>query len=341
MRRSTPVVFRSAIFLGILACGADPVAPTVVDDLTVNGLASRLIDGKYTIASAGTYTLAGSVHDGMVEVNATGRVELVLQGVDITHAGGPAILFTAASEAVITLAQGTVNELSDGTSNTVNAVLYSKPSLTIRGEGGLVVTGNRLEGITTEQHFTMEGGALRVVAVEDGVNASNDSEDPGDDSIITISGGSLYILAGGDGIDSNGTIVVTGGTIISVGSSTNEGEGLDCKIDVTIQGGTIVSTGDVNKCPLAGASQQRALLVSVAQLADTLVCVEDLLAFVPPRSFDKLFFSSPGVEAGVTYTVVSGGSASGVATDGLYPAGTVCAGGTAIGTVDTTSTDVP
>lgn len=322
------------------------VRPVVPDDLTVNGVATPVVDGKYTIVAAGTYRLAGTVHDGVIEVNAAGRVELELCGLSVTHSDGPAIHFIAASEAVVTLVEGTVNELADGMANSRDAALLSAPSLTIRGAGSLVVTGKMLEGITTKQDFRMEGGRVRIVAVEDGINASNDGKGA---STVTISGGYLHVAVGGDGIDSNGAIVISGAEtkVIALGAASNKGEGLDCKSNLTIEGGTVVSTGDASHCPLAAASPQPALLVSGSYDANTLVCIDGLLgstgallAFLSPREYDKLFFSSADVKVGQTYEVRSGGDARGSEPDGLFPAGTECTGGTVVATVDTTSTDI-
>ena len=48
---------------------------------------------------------------------------------------------------------------------------------------------------------------------------------------------------------------------------------------------------------------------------------EDILTFVPTKAYQSLVFCSPDLEQGTTYTVYSGGSSTGTATDGLYTGG--------------------
>ena len=68
-----------------------------------------------TVTTAGTYLLSGSLTDGQVVVNSTGdgKVVLVLDGVSITSAATSPLVITAADEAVVVLADGSTNALSD------------------------------------------------------------------------------------------------------------------------------------------------------------------------------------------------------------------------------------
>ena len=141
----------------------------------------------------------------MIEVDAPNEtVHLFLDGVTITNSNGPAILFKEASEAIVTLEADAENVLRDGGNSDYDAALYSTSTMTIKGEGNLMVTGNNEEGIASEMHLNIEGGNIWVSAADDGLNANNDNV-----SEITISGGYLYVDGGGDGIDSNGSIHIT------------------------------------------------------------------------------------------------------------------------------------
>ena len=85
----------------------------------------------------------------------------------------------------------------------------------------------------------INGGDIRISASDDGVNAAQKS------SIYTptfeMNDGTLTIVMGGgdtDGVDSNGNIVVNGGTIDVTGQST-----FDCDGSATYNGGTIIVNG--------------------------------------------------------------------------------------------------
>lgn len=294
-------------------------------------------ESRVLITEAGTYVLSGTLADGMVEVAAAGAaVTLVLNGVDISNSSGPAILFSAASEAVVILADGTHNVIADGGASEFDAALYSDASLTIAGSGSLDVHAV-YEGISSTMHINIVGGTIHVWADEDGLNANNDGV-----SQINVSGGYLYVeTTAGDAIDSNGTLTVTGGTVIAQGALVDGNSGLDADGAVTLSSGLVIATGGSMMGSLAAADQQ-ALIVDFGQTwsAGSLVAIvsdsgEQVLVFAPASDFQQLIVSSDKIEAGVTYTVYVGGTATGASVDGLYEAASAL--GTSVGTVTSAS----
>lgn len=194
------------------------------------------------------------------------------------------------------------------------------------------------EGISSTASILIEGGDIRIMANEDGLNANTDGT-----SHIGISGGYLYVhSAHGDGIDSNGTLTFDGGTVVSLGSLEDLSGGFDADGPVTINGGTIIATGAHMPAP-AVTSPQRAILAlfGAAQPANQLVSIQSqgapLLTFAPAAAYDRVFLSSSEIADGVLYDVYLGGSASGNALDGVYRDGTY-SGGTHALTVTTEST---
>lgn len=286
----------------------------------------RCFDGVL-ISAAGTYTISGTLEDGMIHVDvADGAVELVLNGVEISNSKGPAILFTNTSDAVVTLTEGTTNSLSDGGDSDYDGALYSTGTLTIQGDGNLDVTGNAEEGIASEMHLNIDGGTIHVTSKDDGLNANNDGV-----SIITINGGYLHIEAGGDGIDSNGALTINGGTVIALSSLTDANGGLDADGDVTITGGTVIATGEKLSTPTTSSSQKSIIIdFGSTQQAGNLVSIQQegnqLLNFAPALTYRCLLYSSDDLAEDVSYDVYSGGSASGDHVDGVYEMGTYTAG---------------
>lgn len=315
-------------------------ATTIVlgDAITIEGAGAAVSERGVLINAAGTYIVSGTLADGLVEVNAPGQqVEIVLAGVSITNSDGPAILFAEIDQAVVTLQAGTENFLADGSSSDFDAALYSNGTLTIGGEGALNVTAT-YEGISSVMHITMNSGTIRVYANEDGLNANNDGI-----SEITINGGYLYVETEvGDGIDSNGTININGGTVISLGALADMNGGIDADGDVTITGGTVIATGAMLSTPVA-TSTQKSLYVSYSgtQAADTLISIqaegEQVATFAPAIDYRSFLYSSSSVTEGVSYDVYSGGSVAGEAVDGLYVDGEYTPG-TLVSTITTDST---
>jgi hypothetical protein len=299
----------------------DVTAIILGDIITINGAGASVNEEGVTITSTGTYKFSGTLEDGMVQVDAAGEtVELILDGATITSSDSPAILFSEVGEAIVTLQEGTVNTLADGGNSDFDAALYSNGTITIRGEGDLNVTGSNNEGISSVMHINIGGGNIRVIAVEDGLNANNDNV-----SVITISGGYLYVESeSGDGIDSNGDITITGGTLITLSALADASGGLDADGDVTISGGTVIATGSRLSVPGA-SSPQKSLLVTydTTQQANTLVSIQEdgrqILTFAPAKDYQSLLYSSDSIADDISYDVYTGGSATGDMVDGLYP----------------------
>jgi hypothetical protein len=135
--------------------------------------------------------------------------------------------------------------------------------------------------------------------------------------------------AAGDGIDANGTIDMTGGTVIVNGPTEQMNSALDYDGSFTLSGGVLVAVGSAGMAqgPTDTSSQPSLLLNFDAMLqAGTLLHIEssaggDILTFAPSKAYQSIVFSSPELVSGASYNVFYGGSASGTATNGLYQDG--------------------
>jgi len=297
------------------------------DSIKIDGGGAEASSAGIRITESGTYTISGALENGMIEVDAAGEaVELVLNGVAISNVDGPAILFTGTSSAIVTLAEGTMNRLSDGGDGEYDGALYSTGTLTVQGSGRLDVEGNAEEGIASEMHLNIDGGTIHITSKDDGLNANNDYV-----SIITINDGYLYIEAGGDGIDSNGALTINGGTVIALSSLTDANGGLDADGEVLINGGTVIATGERLSVPET-STEQKTIIVDFRspKQANSLVSImcegNELLTFAPALTYRSLLFSSAELADDRTYDIYNGGSALGNQTDGVYEIGTYTAG---------------
>ncbi|MFS0859879.1 carbohydrate-binding domain-containing protein [Paenibacillus taichungensis] len=163
-------------------------------------------------------------------------------------------------------------------------------------------------------------------------------------SELHINGGSLTVNAGGDGLDSNGSIYMTDGTVI-VNGPTDSGNGaLDYDGNFEISGGYLVSAGSSGMAQATSeASTQNTIAMTFpeTQKAGTLVHVEDsegnnILTFAPAKDYQTVVVSSPDLKKDGSYVIYSGGSSTGKAVDGLYTDGTY-SGGTKVVAFQSTS----
>lgn len=191
--------------------------------------------------------------------------------------------------------------------------------------------------------ITINNGNIRVAASDDGINVAGGVDGSGigrdmfastGSNYLYINGGYVYVDAGGDGIDVGGSFEMTDGVVVVNGPTEQMNGALDYDGDFKMTGGFIVAAGSSGMAEAPGtSSSQLSMLVYLtsSQSAGTLIHIqnsagEDVLTFAPAKSYQSVAFSSPELVNGETYTVYTGGSATGTAVDGLYQDGTYTAG---------------
>lgn len=129
-----------------------------------------------------------------------------------------------------------------------DGAFYSKMTMNINGDengtGTLSILAEN-EGLDSELHLTINGGKINITSGNDGINTNEDGV-----SVTTINGGELTIKVNGstgegDGIDSNGWLVINGGTVIAEACSTSADAGIDSDMGIHINGGTVIATGNM------------------------------------------------------------------------------------------------
>ena len=191
--------------------------------------------------------------------------------------------------------------------------LHADGSLTV--VGGTVDITQSSEGMEAEV-ITVVGGSVSILASDDGMNARSSTGDKEtfaaqEGVLIEISGGTLRVNAYGDGIDSNGDLVVSGGSVLVSGPVSNMNGALDYNGTATISGGTVVAAGASGMGEnFSEASTQAAFLISLTGDAGEIrVCDGEgnvILTAEVEKGFETVVISSPDLKVGETYTVTCG-----------------------------------
>lgn len=226
------------------------------DTVKVTDEVVSVVGNRVVIGSSGTYVLSGSSEEGQVIVDAPedADVILVLDGLELSSSSTSPLRIQEADKVILTLAQDSMNSISDGVeyiqeesdSDDPNAAIYSKADLTINGSGSLFVNGNYRHGIVSKDDLKIVSGNITVKAVMDGIKGkdllavkdgeisieaggdamqSDNEEDPLKGNIL-IEGGTFELSSGADGVQAETVLSITGGifTITTGGGSENSSE---------------------------------------------------------------------------------------------------------------------
>lgn len=312
---------------------------TSQDDLMV-------LSGDITV-SAGDDGLRGkdslTIEGGTVTVNAGGDALKSDNEEDETSgyvyiAGGTIDLAAgddgvqAQTDLVVTGGSLTLAATGDGLKAEVHAVI----------SGGSTVVENSYEGLEA-YYVTVEGGTLDVTASDDGFNATSGTStttdvggivEADDGAMVTITGGENTINAEADGIDSNGSILISGGTTTVFGSPEDREGALDTNGTLVVSSGTMLAVGTTGMAVSPDTeSEQGWLSASLDQTygAGESVQVLDesgavVAEFTSVKSFQSVVLSAAGVVDGATYVVTVGDQSAGTVTAGVAAAGTEGAG---------------
>lgn len=129
-----------------------------------------------------------------------------------------------------------------------DGAFYSKKSMNVsggdKGDGVLNIKAEN-EGLDSELHLTINGGIINITSGNDGINTNEDNV-----SVMTMNGGTLNIVCvgrtgEGDGIDSNGWLVINGGTLTAQACATSGDAGIDSDKGIYINGGKVIASGNM------------------------------------------------------------------------------------------------
>lgn len=219
--------------------GYDEENSTVIklsdDSTTCDSDAVQISGNTVTIIDEGTYILSGTLTDGMVIVDAedTDKVQLVLDGVDITSAESAAIYVREADKVFITTASDSQNTLTNGGTytaiddNNIDAAIFSKSDLTLNGAGSLTITAKAGHGVVSKDDLVLTSGTYQIDAASHGLSGKDGihAENADDTSLgfVYLADGTFDITSDGDGISAGNWLQADGGvyTVKAGGGSEN------------------------------------------------------------------------------------------------------------------------
>lgn len=241
-----------------------------------------------------------------------------------------------ASETVDTSAAGANLVIADGSTNTVSGAyvariyksytlsadstevvdnkklhkydgaVYSKMSMNVFGEAedsGILNINAENEGLDSELHLTINGGEINIISGNDGINTNEDGV-----SVTTVNGGAVNICVTGetgegDGIDSNGYLVINGGTVIASACADSEDAGIDSDCGIFLNGGTIIASGNMLDAIAGGTQNYAVFRFAEKQSGGKTYTLKNAdgtasLSTTPKNAFVDLIVSSPELAEG-------------------------------------------
>jgi len=207
--------------------------------------------------------VSGTTADGSLKLYGDKRLQVLLNGADITNPTGAAINNQGGKSLYVVLADGTENSLTDGATYTMvededqKAALFSEGQIIFSGKGRLNVHAQGRGGIRSDDYIRLRPGVKIYVnsTALDGLRAN--------DGII-IDGGVINVEtsgAGAKGVRSEGPLTINGGRLIAINrgdtriteaedvADTTSCAALYCDTLMTVKGGIIKlkATGDGGK----------------------------------------------------------------------------------------------
>lgn len=205
------------------------------------------------ITGTGTYTIQGS--GSMLIVDAPKQdVTLELDNVNLSNESVPPIYIKKAAS--ITLRLKGTNNVSMGSSyeyEPLNAALYSKADLILEGEGTMNLSSGYEHGIKAKDTLQAKGGLWNIQAENDGIHVNEQGTFSGGTwnidaqgeaieakDTLTFQGGTYNLKAADDAINAANAITIDDGTISAVSSGN---DAIDSNGDLIINGGSVTAIG--------------------------------------------------------------------------------------------------
>jgi hypothetical protein len=190
--------------------------------------------------------------------------------------------------------------------------------LALKINDGVIDVSTCYEGIESLV-ITINDGDIHVHSSDDPINGSDGSGAESQPGVhVYINGGYLYFeTQTADGFDSNGAVVITGGTVIINGPQGNVANGILDYTSFTMSGGFLIGAGTSSMAlPASGLNSQNAVIIyfTAEQTAGQLLHIvtsdgtTEVVTFKPVYNYQAVEISSSLLTIGTTYNIYLGGT---------------------------------
>ncbi|QOV18156.1 carbohydrate-binding domain-containing protein [Blautia liquoris] len=259
---------------------------------------NHAVSGKdYIAVSGGTLNLT-SVEDALhsaTDVQVTDGKITISAGDDAIHA-----------DSTVTIDGGTIliDKSNEGIEGTVVTINDGDISVTSSDDG---INGSN--GLTDNSSDTSDASSGQDT--KNGPGRMGGSMENDENVLVTINGGKIYINAEGDSIDSNGSLTITGGETVIDGTVSGGNGILDYNGKGIITGGTLIGVGTSDMAQsFSDGSTQYSLLYGFdsSKNAGTKVSLKDssgseMISTTAAKTYQAVVISFPDLSKGGTYSL--------------------------------------